>query len=104
MFPIPELQLLKMWTFGYLLLLGFVQNTHLFKKLEESDPRLIIIGASGVGKSSLANALLGCDPNSDDCLFHVCPISLDSCTNQTTYGNGTWNGNIAKPFKVCFMY
>ena len=35
------------------------------------------------GKSSLANALLGCDPRGEDCLFGVCE-GLDSCTKATT--------------------
>ena len=26
------------------------------------DPRMVIVGATGAGKSSIANALLGCDP------------------------------------------
>ena len=51
------------------------------------DPHLTIFGATGVGKSSLANVLLGELPDCDNCTFPVCPGS-DSCTKNTTYGIG----------------
>ena len=55
------------------------------------DPRVVLVGATGVGKSSIADALLGCDPRSGGCMFQVCS-GTDSCTKDTTLGTGPWLG------------
>ena len=55
------------------------------------DPRMVIVGATGAGKSSIAYALLGCDPQGSGCIFEVCS-SAASCTTQTTMGLGPWLG------------
>ena len=55
------------------------------------NPHLIIIGATGVGKSSLANVLLGGPPDCDNCTFPVCPGG-DSCTKETNYAIGNYTG------------
>ena len=54
-------------------------------------PRIVVLGATGVGKSTISNYLLGC---SSDCLqktFATCP-STYSCTKEASYGTG----------KLCF--
>ena len=61
---------------------------------EYPEPRIVAVGATGVGKSSLANALLGCDLRGNECMFGVCG-GMDSCTNQTAIGTGPWLGDTA---------
>ena len=50
-------------------------------------PRVVIIGATGVGKSTISNFLLGC---AEDCLtekFKTCYGGY-SCTKEASYGIG----------------
>ena len=50
-------------------------------------PRLVIIGATGVGKSTIANFLMGCDTDCTTEMFKTC-FSGNSCTKEASYGVG----------------
>ena len=58
---------------------------------ELPEPRLVIIGQTGAGKSTLANVLLGEPVDCNNCTFPVC-AGHDSCTKQTKYAVGQWLG------------
>merc|ERR1719369_461982 len=55
-------------------------------------PRVVIVGQTGVGKSTLANVLLGESPDCNNCTFPVCD-DHNSCTKETSYGTGPWKGS-----------
>ena len=57
------------------------------------QPRILILGQTGVGKSTLANVLIGENVECTDCTFPICD-GLESCTNQTNFGVGKWLGSI----------
>ena len=55
---------------------------------ELPKPRLVVMGATGVGKSTISNFLLGC--SSGNCLsetFKTCS-GLDSCTKEAAFATG----------------
>ena len=55
------------------------------------QPRIVILGQTGVGKSTLANVLIGEDVECTNCTFPICD-GLESCTKETKYATGQWLG------------
>jgi len=62
-------------------------------------PRLVIVGQTGSGKSTLSNVLLGQSPDCENCTFTICDTH-DSCTKETTYAVGNWLGGDGEIFTV----
>ena len=82
----------------YLVLLGlFLAGPILGQDLPK--PRMVILGQTGTGKSTLSNILLGQAFDCKYCTFPVCN-GMDSCTKDTKYATGKWLGKAGTKFTV----
>merc|ERR1719370_2894877 len=74
-----------------LVLLGLCSATVPVLSQDLPKPRLVILGQTGTGKSTLSNILLGQAFDCKNCTFPVCD-GMDSCTKATKYAAGKWLG------------
>ena len=84
------------------LLIALIQIFLVSSQIHEvfPKPKLVIMGQTGAGKSTLANVLLGEDVNCKNCTFPICN-GYDSCTKETSYAKGKWLGKGLSLF--CFL-
>merc|ERR1719420_2336501 len=85
-----------------LLSLIFLHSSEGVRQVPENEdrypsPRIVILGSVGVGKSSLANVLVGRDKNYNGRAFNngcfKVSTGLDSITKRTCADQGYWMGN-----------
>jgi len=79
-----------MHSISQLILISFNIVNVLLQDLPE--PKLVIIGQTGAGKSTLSNVLIGESVDCKNCTFAVCD-GHDSCTKNTKYAVGQWLGD-----------
>merc|ERR1719495_2883761 len=82
-----------------LVLLGLCLATVPVLNQDLPKPRLVILGQTGTGKSTLSNILLGQAFDCKYCTFPVCN-GMNSCTKDTKYATGKWLGKGGADFTV----
>merc|ERR1719495_925340 len=82
-----------------LVLLGLCLATVPVLSQDLPKPRLVILGQTGTGKSTLSNILLGQAFDCQNCTFPVCN-GMSSCTKDTKYATGKWLGKGGADFTV----